>query len=440
MKAFKLQDIRNTKAFPDLEYRFGKVKETEDAVIIDRDFLGENPVHYYIDGKKGELLIASNIADIKSLLEKQRRIFVWDRVRGVSNNSRLIIDNLSFSSTSPQETEIGETLQQMNLDNSINYNDLSSVATRVRELLESSTSSRLKSVNDEQIGLLLSGGLDSMSVGYFLSKARNYGLTAFTLKVSDNDKDIVKSRELAQRYRIDLIEIGLSRDQDSVKIVTQKYNPAREIKDKKELGSISLEESVSEALRISGNPKRDNAFCAIAMYLAGKAIQSEGISIVFCGEGPNEMINDYGYNPELLGYGTPNKGDFAFREALTFGMKMNDKQLGRGGLPKHAIARMGKIFAHYDIRLEAPYFNKQIAKIMTHIPHSTSYDTVKQHLMKEVLFDAGLDDLIEGTSKEKFQDGSGVSGLFESFDQRKLITMFDQIYGIRKNAYLIGKD
>ena len=205
---------------------------------------------------------------------------------------------------------------------------------------------------------------------------------------------------------------------------------------KKIAEDINLDNAILESLKISGNPKKDNLFCAAAMYLIGQAITVEGIRTVFCGEGPNEMINDYGYNPRDSGYATEDKGDVQFREALTFGLKKTDRQLGRGGLPKHAIARMGKIFAHYGLRLEAPYFNRDVARVMTRVPHSTSYNTIKQHLVGAMFKREGLDVFIEGTSKEKFQDGSGVSRLFRDYDQKRLIDMFEGIYGIQKTGYL----
>ena len=125
-----------------------------------------------------------------------------------------------------------------------------------------------------------------------------------------------------------------------------------------------------------------------------------------------------------------------FREALTFGLKKGDKQLGRGGLPKHALARMGKIFAHHGLRLEAPYFNREIARVMTRVPHVTSYDTIKQHLVGAMFQGEGLEKFINGTSKEKFQDGSGLSRLLRGYDQQRLLDMFESIYGIQKTGYL----
>ncbi|HLD33976.1 MAG TPA: hypothetical protein VJB66_04575 [Candidatus Nanoarchaeia archaeon] len=48
----------------------------------------------------------------------------------------------------------------------------------------------------------------------------------------------------------------------------------------------------------------------------------------------------------------------------------------------------------------------------------------------------GLNFFIEGTSKEKFQDGSGISRLCRGYDQKKLIEMFEDLYGIKKTGYL----
>ena len=422
---FKVTDLRRIDAFSNLSYRFARVLEDGERVILERDFLGENPLHWYVCGREEELIVASNICDIKEDLEQKGRTFSWERVRAVSNNKRVEFDNEAFNKASPYERELGPTLQEIPLDTSLDYSDFSQVGKRVRKLLDKSVQERLATIEDQRIGLLLSGGLDSMSVGYLLS-LENREVTAFTLKVSDQDKDVVKSREIVKRCGIDLVEVGVDRVGDHVDLyLRDKY-----------VESIPLEQIINESLRISGNPKKDNLFCAVAMYLVGRAVRSEAIKTVFCGEGPNEYVNDYGYNPLKLGYGTSDKGNIRFREALTFGEKEGDLQLGRGGLPKHATARMWKIFGSYGIRLEAPYFNREIAKIMTHIPHIPDYKDIKQNLMMHVLQGGGLDDLIAGTSKEKFQDGSGISRILESYTQSELVDRFEKIYGIRKTSYL----
>ena len=437
IKTFTVTDLRKEDVFPNLDYRFSTFRETDTGVVLERDFLGENPLHYYSDIRTGELIVANNIVDIKDYLEKQQRTFTWERVRAVSNNSRTTIDDFAFISASPKEEEREPTLQGYKPKETTDYADIANVGKTVRRLLQESLEARLSSIADSEVGLLLSGGLDSMSVGYLLSKAKDRKVTAFTLKVNEDDQDVVKSRELAKRFNIDLSEVKIDQNDSGSSITLQRYSPTKDLRYTKKIAEdINLDNAILESLKISGNPKKDNLFCAAAMYLIGQAITVEGIRTVFCGEGPNEMINDYGYNPRDSGYATEDKGDVQFREALTFGLKKTDRQLGRGGLPKHAIARMGKIFAHYGLRLEAPYFNRDVARVMTRVPHSTSYNTIKQHLVGAMFKREGLDVFIEGTSKEKFQDGSGVSRLFRDYDQKRLIDMFEGIYGMQKTGYL----
>ena len=144
------------------------------------------------------------------------------------------------------------------------------------------------------------------------------------------------------------------------------------------------------------------------------------------------MINDYGYVPSEHGYEGTDKGNVPLREALTFGAKKTDRQMGRGGLAKHATARMHKVFAGFDIRLEAPFYDAVLAKTLCNMPHETSYDTIKQHLTQLLLADPSMDRHIKGTSKEKFQDGSGLSRILAPFDQARLSAMFETLYGVHK--------
>ena len=207
MKTFKVIDLRNCEVFPNLDYRFSNLKEEADKVILERDYLGENPLHYYIDIINSELIISNNLIDIKKYLENKKRQFVWERVRAVSNNIRTVIDNKNFSSILREETEIYTPLQDYTSKIKLNYNNLEETGKVLRTLLTESIKERLKTIKENEIGLLLSGGLDSMSIGYLLSKNTKKKVVAFTLKVNENSKDVVKSRKLAEHFGIDLVEV-----------------------------------------------------------------------------------------------------------------------------------------------------------------------------------------------------------------------------------------
>lgn len=130
---FKVTDLRRIDAFSNLSYRFARVLEDGERVILERDFLGENPLHWYVCGREEELIVASNICDIKEDLEQKGRTFSWERVRAVSNNKRVEFDNEAFNKASPYERELGPTLQEIPLDTSLDYSDFSQVGKRVRK-------------------------------------------------------------------------------------------------------------------------------------------------------------------------------------------------------------------------------------------------------------------------------------------------------------------
>ena len=110
---FTIKDLRNTIVFPDTPYRFSSLTQTAEGVELRRDFLGENPLHYYADIPRGELVVANNIADIKGYMDQNSGTFAWDRVRAVHNNTLVRIDDVSFSNAEAEEQELGPTLQEL---------------------------------------------------------------------------------------------------------------------------------------------------------------------------------------------------------------------------------------------------------------------------------------------------------------------------------------
>lgn len=431
--SFTIKDLRNTVVFPDTPHRFSSLTQTSDGVELRRDFLGENPLHYYADIQRGELIVANNIADIQEYLGQDGGSFAWDRVRAVHNNTVVRINAAAFSSAEAQEDELSPALQERlrPIDDR-----LESAAHQVRTLLDASLERRCATIPEFPVGLLLSGGLDSMSIGYLLSRT-DREVIAFTLKVTDTNPDIVRARQLAQHFRMPLVEVQLTMVGDLLTVSTETYDSQRRKVDARTITpQLPLDTLVTEALRIGNSPKRDNALCSMVMYAIAPALRAQGITTAYCGEGPNEMLNDYGFLPSDSGYPTADRGDIAFREALTFGSKKGDRQLGRGGLAKHGASRMFKIFGHYGIRLEAPYYDAEIARIMTALPHIAPHDEIKGQFVECMLADPQLTPYIRGVAKEKFQDGSGFTKLMGRYTQEVLIARFEELYGIRKQTYL----
>ncbi len=428
-----ITDIRDQESFPNLDYRYSTLEKSGNTVRMSRDFIGENPLHYYIDKKRKELIAANSISAIKNHLEDNGGKFDWNLMGTVPNNRTVSVDTKTLEIS---EKESVPTIREYEPPEQIDYSNLELVGRKIRALLDDSIAKRLSSIKDQNIGLILSGGLDSMSVGYLLSK-KGRNVTAFTMLVNEDEADIVQSRKLAQKFGIGLVEVKAVESEGKISILTRKYDKSRKPIYEKEISSgISPDDAVREAIAICTNSHIDNVLCSVSMHLIANAVKSENIKTVFCGEGPNEMINDYGFDPSKYGFSSPDKSNVRFREILTFGGGKFSKQLGGGGLGNYAVSRMSKVFAHHGIRLESPYFDRDIARIMTRVPHLTSYDTIKQHLVQNMFSEDGLDDFIMGTSKMMFQDGSGVRRLFTGLDSATTTKILNDLYGIRRQNSL----
>src|SRR3989344_941288 len=436
----KLTDLTNKDIFPNLKYRFSKVtQQNNNTIILERDFMGENSLHYYIDTQSQEVIVANSLRDIKRYTENKSGKFLWEHSRAVSNNKKVTITPDTFYNARPEIVELQPTLQKMSQP-SVNVNDMKEAGAALKKELVESIRERIATISDKTIGILLSGGLDSITIGYYLKKnSRGKQIRAFTLKVNENDADISKSREIARQLGIPLTEVKVSKKNDAVSVDVEVYDAKRNLEHRYHLSTENINSLVTKVLEIAENPKKDNLFCSLAMYRIGQAVKKEGIKTVFCGEGPNEMINDYGFTPPKEGYPEMGISSTYFRQALTFGLKESDAQLGRGGLAKHALSRMGKMFAYYGIRLESPFFNKKIANILTRIPYADGdYGIIKPQIDNFILGPDGQKILgsLEGVSKEKFQDGSGISRVFKKYTQENLIGMFQKIYGVNKTSYI----
>ena len=130
-----LIDLTNKEVFPNTDYRFSRIRKTEDALILERDFIGENPMHYYLDSKEQEVIVANSIKDIKTYLEENGKPFLWEHVRAVSNNKRAVINSQAFYTATPEILELMTPLQNMSSPN-IDFSDMDEIGNYLPPLVK----------------------------------------------------------------------------------------------------------------------------------------------------------------------------------------------------------------------------------------------------------------------------------------------------------------
>ncbi len=397
------------------EFAFVFQDKKENKIFAVRDWIGEVPLHYIIDG---DIIYFANF--ITDLIDSVPN-YSYDRVVAVNRSEVLEIDTNTKNIKKRLYYNFNE--DKFNLD----YTNLSKVAEKFHDLLFEAVKNRI-SHKTEESALLLSGGIDSMSVAFIISKI-NPNIPAYTIEVaSQQATDLVRAKNIAKIF-------GLKHE-----IVTVSK---QEIVD-------SIEESVSD----SEIYHMYNVFCAVGMNGLAKILQSRGIKYVFTGEGGNEIFGDY---HDWVIHDPATKKDVILqktakifdepigREAYIWGNLKAEKigrynvQLG-SGLGKHGGSRMYKPMFKKGITLLSPYLEKEITKIGTNIPTDILREIggkpgfMKLVFSKEIERGEIPEEFFE-IKKIRFQDASegGETGITETllvkgYDQEKLIEIFNRIF------------
>lgn len=396
---------------------FGFVFEDKKSnkIFAVRDWIGEAPLHYMIDDDT--IYFANFITDLIQSVPN----YSYDKVVAVNRSEIVEID-----------TKTGKTEKRLYFNfnekkTNVNYDDLNLVAKRMHDLLFEAVKIRT-SQSSEEFALLLSGGIDSMSVAFMVSKI-NPKIPAYTIEVaSQQATDLVRAQKITKTF-------GLRHE-----IVTVSK---QEILD-------SIEDSISD----SEIYHMYNVFCAVGMYKLAEVLKEKGIKYVFTGEGGNEIFGDYNdwiikdrvsKAENILQKTAKDFEDPIGREAYIWGNLKAEKigrynvQLG-SGLGKHGGSRMYKPMFKKGITLLSPYLEKEVAKIGANIPTDILKKIggkpgfMKMVFAKEIEEGEIPEEFFE-IKKIRFQDASegGETGITETllgqgYDQEKLIGIFNRVF------------
>jgi asparagine synthetase B (glutamine-hydrolysing) len=419
--------------------RFGAAYHDEDAdvIFLCRDWVGEVPLHYYLTDSS--LIAANRISDIQNYLGAD---FSYEFVRVVPQSHVLIIDaaeQYEFDRKIRKtwnvreralyydfsHDDVGEWLEDSDaiLEDAINA---------IRSGLERSVQRRLStaSLDNQRPAILLSGGIDSLSVAYFLSQCEPRTV-AYTLSIGKGGSDVERARLVAEHFGLEFRIVRLEPDN----VIGQYFDAVRE----------------SELYHLA------NVYCAVGMVTLANTLREHGISTAFCGEGVNEALGDYhdwvvkdprtGSNVVLQRVDHERMSTRNGRLRYIWGREHKEGrfnlQLG-SGLAKHGIGRMVKPMLSAGINLECPYLDRNVMRYLVSIPKKR-LDGIggKPGLMckvfqKEIESGAIPKEFITESEKIRLQDSSdlgerGISPILiaAGFDQKKTIMIFNSLFGAR---------
>ncbi|MCK5096052.1 MAG: hypothetical protein KAR24_01720 [Candidatus Pacebacteria bacterium] len=387
------------------------------VIFAVRDWIGEVPLHYIV--KEESIYFANFIEDLRDNVPGYK----YDDVVALNRSELLVIDKKKGII----EKKLYYNFNQEDI--SAEHQNIEKIALDIHDRLLESTKLRFDYFNKKEQAVLLSGGIDSMSVAYFVSLF-DKNIPAYTLQIGDNEStDVIRARMIAKHFGLEHRIIKVPKD--------------------RVLACIDRSIESSEIFHLY------NVFCAIGMDLMAETLKNDGILYVHTGEGGNECFGDY-YDWIIYDEKTNRKKilqttseDFKTplgREAYVWGNLVAEKkgrynaQLG-SGLGKHGGSRMYKPMYKKGITLLSPYFDKKIMKILTNI----SVDTLKNIGGKPGFMSLAFKkETEEGKIPKEFfdvkkirlqdasEDGAG-DGLTETllrsgYDQKKIIELFNNIF------------
>jgi len=426
--------------------RFGAAyhDQKKDVVFLCRDWVGEVPLYYYLTDDS--IVVANRIADIQTRIGPER--YRYQFVRAVPHSHALLIDvagQYVFGHATRKAWRVHPPLLYYDFANDPvgvwsgdNKRNLDEAVHAIRCSLERSVRERLEGLpTDRPLAVLLSGGIDSLTVAYLVKKhAGKRDIVAYTLAVGSGGHDVRQARAIAQHFGLES------------RVVTA--TPA------------DLVSGYAEAVQTCELYHIANVYCAVGIRALGKALKKDGIATAFCGEGVNEALGDYRdwviRDPATKKERTLQRVDHdrlcqtSERALYVWGQPRKEGrynlQLGTG-LAKHGIGRMVKPLIDLGVQLECPYLDAEVMRRLVSIPYRR-LEAVdgKPGLMAKVF----ADEVARGSIPEEFffksqkirlQDASelGESGITPvlqqaGFGQTETIRIFNQQFGANLDPVL----
>lgn len=221
-----------------------------------------------------------------------------------------------------------------------------------------------RSISDVPICTLLSGGIDSAAITYFL-KQHFKDITAYTAVYNPKSQDLKSARLVADMLEIQLIEIPVN---------------------------VPTHDDLSEVIRIIEMPYKAQIEIGWACLQIAKVMQSDGFKVTYSGEGSDELWGSYG---------------FAYHALKTQDYHKYRKSLFMSQQYKNFI-RCNKIFMAYGIECRLPFLNTNLVEYAISLPQSTVQARGKPKAILQEAFYSYLPEKITKRAKVAFQDGMGL--------------------------------
>jgi asparagine synthase (glutamine-hydrolysing) len=333
-----------------------------ESIVVARDPIGKTPLYYITNG---------NVTYFAS--EKKA---LWN---GKDTPHRLNPGDILSINNSNAEVSEGFHLQFPQID-IIDFRD---AVESYKDALIKSVKKRLTGLTESQIGVIFSGGIDSVLISKLLQREGKNIICYCT--GTEESGDIIAARSVAEDLGLEL----------KTTIITE----------------AMVEDILPEVIRNVEESGLLQVEVAIPMYLAAKLAAEDDIRVMFTGQAADELFAGYPWYKDVL-------NDFGY-------VRLHEK-LWEDLILSYTdtLEREDKLTMAHSIELRAPYLDKYLIQtVMRMSPRlkiQDKNDNLRKTVHRQAAVELGIPPYIAFRAKNPAQSGSGIHEIVEKIAKRHI--------------------
>jgi asparagine synthase (glutamine-hydrolysing) len=331
------------------------------SIVVARDPIGKKPLYYIKNG------------DITYFASEKKAL--WN---GADNPGRLNPGEILLIDDTGPSVHEGFMLQFPQID----IVDFREAVELYKTALIRAVKKRLTGLNESRLGVIFSGGIDSVLVSKLLQR-EGKNIVCYCTGTEDSG-DIVAARAVAKELGLEL----------KTTIITDSF----------------VEGIIPEIIRNVEESGLLQVEVAIPMYMAAKMASEDDIRVMYTGQAADELFAGYPWYNDVL-------AEFGY-------LRLHEKLWeDLNYLYRDTLEREDKLTMAHSIEVRAPYLDRDVIQTAMRISPRLKLEGVDDNLRKRVhrqaAVELGVPPFLAFRVKDPAQSGSGIHGMIERIAKRK---------------------
>ena len=331
------------------------------SVVVVRDPVGKKPIYYLTN--EGVTYFASEKKAVWNGRETPNRLYPGDILR---------LDARGVSLHRGPQLQIPQ----------IDVVDFREAVELYKEVLIAAVRKRLTGLEESRLGVIFSGGIDSVLVSKLLQR-EGKDIVCYCTGTSESG-DILAAQETARDLGLELKTTII--DEGLVESILPDV-----IKDVEESGLLQVE-------------------VAIPMYLAAQLAAQDGIRVMFTGQAADELFAGYPWYNDVL----RDHGYLRLHEKLWEDLTL---------LYTDTLEREDKLTMAHSIELRAPYLDRDVIqtamRLSPRLKLENPEDRLRKRVHRQAAVELGVPPYLAFRAKDPAQSGSGIHGIVSRLAGRR---------------------